>query len=571
MTKTTSGRQQSMSGRHRLLAMAVSLCLAPTALAQTPPDIGDVLRQLPAEPPAQRTAPVLPDVTGIPMDPPMRQLPEGAPRLLVNGFDIEGNTVIGRNQLLALLADESGKRHSLVDLERLARQLSDYYRSQGYFLARAYVPAQEVVDGIIRFQIVEGRYGSFDLTNESLVRDDIIAGVLARAADHEVVSVQSLERALLIINDTPGAQVSRADVRPGQATGQSDFDIGTVPTARVNGYLVADNHGLKSTGEYRLTANLDVNSLFQRGNRLSFSGLTTDDGNLINGRMEYSTLLASNGLTGTLAFAQTEYELGDEFKSLEAEGEARSLEAGLSYPVIRSSGRNLTVGVTRAHRRLTDEIGLTDTRISKRSDTLALDTLFSEERVVMGYRGLFRLGASYTIGDLDIRDEQSLAADQAPGGPRTNGTFSRVNLNAAASLLLPWDLTATASVRGQKGLDRNLDGSERMGIAGSGGVMAYPSGEQSGRDALLGRLEFSRNMPAWGGLQHQAHLLSNMGRAQRSKDDSWRTLADAGVGWSMTHQDGLFLRTYAAARLTSEAQSEKTSRVNLLAQLGWVF
>ncbi|TVP60033.1 MAG: ShlB/FhaC/HecB family hemolysin secretion/activation protein [Halomonadaceae bacterium] len=571
MRKRDCGLQGRYNGAVRCLTLGALLSAAPWLMAQEIPEVGDVLQQLPQVPPVVRSEPGLPEVGGIPLEPPMEQLPDDAPKILVNGFDMEGNTVVGRNRLLTILEGEAGKRHTLAELEELARRLSNYYRSQGYFLARAYLPAQEVVDGVIRFRIVEGQYGEFDLVNDSRVQDDIIQGVLSRASEADVVSVQSLERALLLLNDLPGVQVSRADAQPGQVPGTSDFAIGTDRTPGTNGYVVADNHGLKSTGENRLSASLDINSPFQRGHRLGLTGLVTEDGNLINGRVEVSSLLSSSGLQGDIALAQTRYELGDEFKSLEAEGEALSVVAGLSYPVIRSSGRNLNVGLSRTYRQLTDEVGVVDVEVSKRVNSFAVDTLFRQERVIFAIPTLLSSALTYTVGDLDIRDDLALMIDQAPGGPQTQGTFSRLNLDTTVSVLLPMSLQTTVSVRGQKGLDRNLDGSERMGLAGASGVMAYPSGEFSGRDAALARLEFSRRLPSFAGLEHQAQLFGNVGRGQRAKDDEWRTLGDAGIGWSFSHGQGLFLRTYAAARLTSEARSEKTSRVNFLAQLGWVF
>ncbi|MDV7396810.1 POTRA domain-containing protein, partial [Arthrospira platensis SPKY1] len=98
----------------------------------------------------------------------------------------------------------------LSELEALATLITRNYRANGYFVARAYIPQQEVVDGIITIRVVEGNYGQFHLTNESLVKDSIVQAMLDDVKGYDIVSLDTLERAMLIINDTPGVQVVRA-------------------------------------------------------------------------------------------------------------------------------------------------------------------------------------------------------------------------------------------------------------------------------------------------------------------------------------------------------------------------
>jgi hypothetical protein len=69
---------------------------------------------------------------------------------------------------------------------------------------RKWLPARSTI------RVVEGNDGRFIL-DKSLVRDDIVQGLLDDIKDCDIVSLDTLERAMLIINDTPGVTVTRAD------------------------------------------------------------------------------------------------------------------------------------------------------------------------------------------------------------------------------------------------------------------------------------------------------------------------------------------------------------------------
>ena len=100
---------------------------------------------------------------------------------------------------------------------------------------------------------------------------------------------------MLIIDDTPGVKAIQADVMPGEKVGTSDFAIAADATAPYNGYVMLDNYGSVYTGKDRLSSNADWNSPGGRGDQLSLGGLATQDSGLLNGRLAYSALAATNG------------------------------------------------------------------------------------------------------------------------------------------------------------------------------------------------------------------------------------------------------------------------------------
>jgi hemolysin activation/secretion protein len=502
----------------------------------------------------------------------MTALPAG-PKVEVKNIEVVGNRVIDTTPLVALVADGVGKTLTLPELEALAQRITKYYRAKGYFVARAYIPAQEVSGGTLRIRVVEGNYGEFHLKNKSLVRDDIVQGMLDDVKGADIVSLDTLERAMLIINDTPGVQVTRADVMPGTKVGTSDFAVDTKATERYNGYALLDNYGSIYTGKNRLSANLDINSLTGRGDKLSLSGLTTDTGGLLNWRIGYGKPLAPNGLRGEVSLAQTDYKLGDTYKSLDAKGTAQVLDATLTYPVRRIRAQTIEVSGNVAYKDLLDKVDSTSTRTPKTASTLTAGVLVRDESKVFGFDGLSRFTFNVTAGELKINDATALTQDAA--GANTNGSYSKANLLLSRVSLLPNAFNLTASLSAQQSLgSKNLDGSERMAVSGSGAVMAYPSGELIGSNATLVHLELARPLTAMGKLQSSWLLFTNWGQASAAKPlatEKTREISDVGIGWSASYGKTI-IKAHLAHRLESTAAaSEPTSVDNFLLQVGCVF
>ena len=554
------------------LSLAVTLALSSMgAVAQVKPDIGDALRQVPA-PLAAPVAPV-PQVGGVgEAKPPMAALVTG-PTVVVKKIELAGNRVIDSATLHALVADAEGQAQTLAQLESLATRITRHYRAAGYFVARAYIPEQEVSDGLITIRVIEGNYGRFVLQNKSLVRDSTVQGLLDDVKDRDIVSLDTLERAMLIINDTPGVEVVRADVMPGQAVGTSDFAVDTVAGPRANGYVTLDNHGSAYTGKGRLSFGADWNSPTGRGDRLQASGLVSEDANLTNGRLAYSGLLASNGTRGELAFSQTNYELTDTFAPLDAVGRARSVALNFSTPLKRTRNQTVELGVSLVHSDLLDEQRATGVRTPKSSRAVTGTLSSRAEHTLLGAFGLTQANAAFTLGNLDIKSDADRALDAAGAG--TQGQFAKVQLGLSRTSLLPQSFQLLTSFRMQWSLShKNLDGSERMSISGAGGVMAFPSGESSGDNAALARVELSRPLPTLGGVQLTASAFTDYGWAEAARllpGTGDRELSDVGLGLSGRWR-GAFFRVEAAHGLSGgRAVSEPAPRTKVLAQVGWSF
>lgn len=565
-----------MSLRPHPLSLALGLLFALHAPVQAQPALpgaGDLLRQ--ATPPAPPAAaqPALPTPGSLP-PPPMAAAAAGGAAVPVRTIEVAGNRVIDTATLQALVAGEAGKSLTLAQMEELAARLTRHYRGRGYFVARAYVPAQDLTGGTLRLQVVEGNYGRFLLDNGSLVRDEVVQGLLDDIKDRDIVSLDTLERAMLVINDTPGVRVTKADVMPGQRVGTSDFAIATGPTPRHDGFVLADNHGSRYTGRERLSFGANWNSPTGRGDRLGVTGLASSNGDLLNARVAYSALVRTDGTRLEGAIGRTTYSLGDIYAPLGAKGTADSYELNLSHPYKRTRNASVALGLGLAHRDLRDEVGATATSTRKTTDAVVLRADGNWTHRLLGLDGLTTAQAALTFGELRFQDATAAALDAA--GARTAGSWSKLNLGWNRISVLPHALQLTTSARAQTTLNgRNLDGSERLTVSGMGGVSAYPLGELAGDKAFVGRAELAAPLGVVQGAQLQGTVFASWGLARATDPVNaagrTRQIADAGLGLNANLGNAL-LRVALPTRVHGDAPvSEPAPRTRLLVQAGLTF
>jgi hemolysin activation/secretion protein len=464
----------------RILVTAAWLAVALEAAAQQAPDAGRLLDTVkPAPPPPQR-----PQFDLKVQPPPALKATDGL-RVEVRAFRITGTTALPEAELAALLADLRGRTLTFAGLNEAAARLTRHYRANGYPLAQAYLPAQDIRDGMVEIRVLEGRIGDLKLQLKPGAR---LGGAAARSflggiAPGEIARERILERALLLLDDLPDTRAA-ARLAPGDQVGTADLVVEVSPDEGfVSGALEADNFGSRYTGTARAAATLAIGNPLGLGDQLTARVLGAEVGGLRSAQAGYALPLGSRGTRLALGYSALEYRLGKEFAGLRAHGTARATSLSLSHPLVRSVALNAYAGAALEHRRLEDRIDLSATVTQKKVDALRFS-----------FAGNAWAGAGLTSGSLMLSsgrlalDPASLALDQAAAGRGTSGRFAKVNYALARTqgLSARWSLSAALS--GQRA-SKNLDSSEKTGLGGPGAVRAYPSGEGYGDDADVLALE----------------------------------------------------------------------------------
>jgi hemolysin activation/secretion protein len=553
----------------RLIGLLVLLASS-TVWAQRAPDAGLLLRE------QLKTAPKLPErsVPAIQRDESVAPVvaEPGSVQFVLASIRISGNSAFTEPELLALLQDMIGRPVGFAELDAAAARISHYYRGRGYMVARAYLPAQDIVDGVVRIAVVEGHFGEFELYNTSHVLGSLLRDRLDELSG-DIIQAPELERTLLLLDDLPGVGAVHATLRPGADSGESDVVVDVEKEPFISGSLEGDNFGNRYVGANQVTAKLRVASPYRLGEAWGVQFTRSDD-EMTFQRLSYQLPVGDDGFELGAGYIASKYRLGEQFAVLDASGDSTSYTLNASYPFVRASNFSLYGRVLQAWREFEDrtlDSAVVDNKSSQATTLLLNGNAFDD---TWGGGGT-TFALAYTSGNLDIETPLARSIDSATA--RTQGQFDKWNLQLLRVQNLGDRTSAYLSFTGQKA-GGNLDSSEKFILGGANGVRAYPQGEAPGDSGYVATAELRyqfRTNSTLGTLQ--SFLLVDAGAITASEDpfaagSNHRHLSAYGVGIAWFGANDLVVKLTAAQQLGNEpALSDDDKSTRFWAQVGWYF
>ncbi len=186
--------------------------------------------------------------------------------------------------LSALLTDQKTRRGlSVIELEEIAGAVQSHLREAGYFLAVAYLPAQQVVDGEVTIAALPGVLGDVQVAGgkDRLGRrfNDLVGRPVTR---------REINTRLYALNQAQGFS-ARASFEPGDDVGETRLNLDVLESRALQGQIALDNYGDDHTGKQRLVLDGDLINPTGRGDVLS-AGLIAaiDPDNQFLGYIDYT-------------------------------------------------------------------------------------------------------------------------------------------------------------------------------------------------------------------------------------------------------------------------------------------
>jgi hemolysin activation/secretion protein len=462
-------------------------------------------------------------------------------KINIKAITISGSTRFGAAYLAPLVADLIGKEHNFDEINTRVARITSFYRERGYAVARAYLPVQDLKDGVIAIKVLEGFIGGQTVINQSRLSDARANTMLGGLHTGLPLQAAPIDRAVLLLSDTPGVGGARASLQPGASVGTSDLLIVLDPAKAYTGNIEFDNYGSYYTGEYRMGAALVVNSPLHIGDQLTFQALSSNK-NLTYSRLTYQLPVGGNGFKVGGTYSDTHYKFM--FNGVELRGSASSTSIYGIYPFIRSQVNNVYGTLTLEQKDLSDvQVATIDKQVRLTSFGLAgnhQDGWFGG--------GITTFEGALASGNLSM-DAVSLAQDSGANSANSNGSFSKVNFNLSRMQRITAKNTLFLALSGQNA-SKNLNSSEKFYLGGPNAVRAYPQGEAGGDKGWMVNLEVRHQLTA----QLQAITFYDVGLVKINHDkfavgDNKRHIAGAGVGLNAQY-GWLKIKTAVAWRST---------------------
>jgi len=536
------------------IALAVLTLTAGAAKAEIAPDAGQSIREIQTKtlalPPRQTLELNLPDT-------PDTNPTTSGPTMQVAQFTLTGNQAIGSADLLPLLADLQNRTVSFGELRAAAARITLFYRQKGYPLARAYLPAQDVENGVT-IAVLEGHFGEVKLNNASRISDGTLAAPLHALKNGEAVRAGTLERSLLLLQEIPGVEV-HSTLKPGTAVGASDLLVDARSAPMVSGQVDLDNYGNRFTGEYRLGSTLNLASPLGIGDQASMRIMGSDE-NQHYYRAAYQLPIGPWATQIGVAYSDMNYQLAKNFDNLNASGNAKIASVFVQQPLIRTRDFSLTVQLQFDDKRLKDDIDLYDYKSNKHSSVVTASLNGNARDNFLG-GGLNAFSLAWSQGSLTLDNPQDINLDDQTA--KTRGTFHKINPSVVRLQRLTDRISLYGQIQGQWA-DGNLDSSEKISLGGAYGVRAYPEGEAQGDQGYVANVELRYALTEI----VQLFTFVDHGEVRLNKDtwvdgENHRGLSATGVGSTLSAGNWHLMAVAAWKLGNADAQSDvdRTPRV----------
>jgi hemolysin activation/secretion protein len=471
-----------------------------------------------------------------------------------------------------LIKEHEGKELTIVGIKKVADIITQYYRKQGYFVARAYIPAQNLNHNIVKITVIEGFYGAFHIKNSSTVKDTVIKKYLSKFDEKGVIYLDDLERQIFLINSLSGLQIVDAQIAPGEAVGSSDFTLTIESSKKIEGYVLVDNYGNKYTGDERLNIGATLNSAFGYADALNLFVLNSFTDELKYGKLAYSLPIGDFGMTSNIGISALKYTLGESYKALDAHGNATLLEAGVSYPIIKTRLRSLDIQGQFVHRTMLD--WMNNEKDKKTIDDFTVSLNSSESMNLLELSSSLATVISFTYGHKNLNSPTAKINDEIA---QTAGSFSKANLNLTHALQLNDNMILTTRFDAQTSFNRNLDSSQELSVGGAYGTRAYGDNELSGDKGVFFSTELGYDLPEVQNLSHRVGIFYDTAKIWKNTNtwtgltDNTRRLSDIGLSYTASYENIHFKTSYARGFGNDATPVSEESKNKFLAQLFWLF
>lgn len=457
-------------------------------------------------------------------------------------YVVDGATLLTPAEIDATVAPYVGKGMDFSTVQSALEAIEELYVARGYSAVHVLLPEQELEAGVVRFQVVEGRYGKVTVKDNKYFDEANVMNALPSLRSGATPQAKRVARELRLANENPARQLNVV-LKGGENDNEVDANVHVMDSRPGQWTATLDNSGTEDTGRSRLGLSYRHANLFDRDHvaqvQMQMSPQHSDRVKVLGG--SYKVPL---------------YEYGHSVEFFGAYSNINALVGGLSNfqggGLMFSTRYNIPL-----ERRGTFDPRLTfgfDWRkFNKVELTNPPPTVLYDDIVVTPLSAAYATQGRLGKGDLGLNASLTANVPVASGGKSADfAAYDHINpedptpaykvLRFGASYMLAFahDWQWRAAFNGQWSNDRLVQG-EQIRLGGADGVRGFSEGSETGESG--GRLNLELYVPAWGRGDWSARglVFADAGSAQPKSGDSVN-VASMGVGLRASYSDSIALR-----------------------------
>jgi hemolysin activation/secretion protein len=202
-------------------------------------------------------------------------------RFDVERYIVDGNTLLGTDELNAITSPFTGKARDFGDVQRALESLENAYRDRGYSAVQVFLPEQDLEKGRVVLRVIEARIRKVEVTGNKFFDEANVRASLPTVREGTVPNADRIAANLRVVNESPAKQtnvVLRATDEPGQI----DARVDVTDEKPDKWFLTLDNTGNKATGWFRAGIGYQSSNLWNRDHSLTLQYVTSDKEKMVH-------------------------------------------------------------------------------------------------------------------------------------------------------------------------------------------------------------------------------------------------------------------------------------------------
>ncbi len=396
-------------------------------------------------------------------------------KFLVTEFMINDAELFTTEDFEFILKKYRNQKLGMRDLNKIADEITGFYRSKGYISSLAFLPAQDVTDTVVDFKVVEGVVGDIEVEEgEHYSKEAIGRKFLVKKGEN--LKFQELQKSIRRINRQPDRTV-KAVLKPGKEKGASDIFLKLKEEKDPKHfYLEYTNRGTEVTGKDRYGVAFVHNNLFGNDDILTGRFRMSEDSDIFSWSMDYNSPVNRYDTRAGIYGAYSHSDIGGQFEILEPEGRATAWGVYLSHPLFDKDftdpALNLSSKVTTGFDIVDVQNEILGKETSHDQLTVAKVGISFDEKDKYGrtfFSNELRVGIDNFLGSMDEHDTQASRMDSGGEFVKYVGSLNRITRLPLSSLFV-------ASIRGQY-TDAPLVNSEQLSYGGADSIRGFPEND----------------------------------------------------------------------------------------------
>lgn len=195
--------------------------------------------------------------------------------IVIQEVQVVGSTVFDSGTLLSVINPPIGETIYIEDVLEMVDAITTLYVDAGYITSGAVLPDQDVSDGRIILNVVEGELAGINVVSLGRLKTSFLESKI-RSNTAGPLNLKDLQKAISKLEREPTVSHVRGDLKPTAVRGKAQLDLEVIEADAFKIVIGGDNYKSPSVGEGQAEIAVSHLNLFGMNDRLDLSAQHTD-------------------------------------------------------------------------------------------------------------------------------------------------------------------------------------------------------------------------------------------------------------------------------------------------------